>query len=415
MPPFSFEFGMVHTDYSAPDFFADEQKDGLFSFWRHEHRFIQGGWDADPASMLSDRISYGHPLLPFFDPFVKHRLKKLFEYRHRITAEELARSHQLRHEGLPKSVLITGATGLIGRRITEILVERNVEVITLVRNRKKAEEYFGDKVTYADWDFKAPERGDWQQHLGRAESVIHLAGTPLFAKRWTPAFKHEMEESRVASTRQLVDAIQAAEHRPESFITASAVGIYGTDPGLVADEATAAADDLLARICVSWEHEARRLEEELRTVQMRIGIVLSTASGALKELLPLFKTGMGGVMGHHDRWINWIHLEDVARLFVMALANREMRGPYNVAAPNPVTMEEFAETFAQVLGRPCLMRYPVPVVKLMIGEAGEYSSGGARSVADKVQDHDYTYFFEELEPALRNTLGISQPGGAGTK
>jgi uncharacterized protein (TIGR01777 family) len=405
MFPFRFKFGMIHTDYQPPDMFADEQKEGLFSSWRHEHMFIEAGWEHDPASMLSDQIEYSHPLLPSFNIFVQQRLRKIFEYRHDVTCQELESSSRKSSEIWPEKVIITGATGLIGGRITEILLEKGVGVIAFVRDREKARKMFGDKVTYAEWDFKAPERGDWKEYIGQAGAVIHLAGTPLFKQRWTPAFKREMEESRTQGTRQLVQAIQASQHRPESFISASAVGIYGGDPDLTAGEETPAADDLLARICVGWEEEARQLDNDgVRTLQMRIGIVLSSISGAVKELLPVFWTGMGGVMGRPEPWINWIHLEDVARIFVMALANREMQGPYNISAPNPVRNQEFCKTLARVLGRPSLMQYPVPVVKLMIGEAGEYSSGGARAVADRVLSSGYTYFYDKLEPAIRNVL-----------
>jgi uncharacterized protein (TIGR01777 family) len=405
MFPFSFKFGMVHTDYQPPDMFADEQKEGLFSSWRHEHRFIQAGWENDPASLLSDQIEYAHPLLPSFNLFVQQRLKQIFEYRHDVTRQELIKGGRKGGEGWPERVIVTGATGLIGGRITEILVEKGVEVVAFARNVEKARKVLGDTVTCAKWDFNAPEKGNWREHIDQAGAVIHLAGTPLFKQRWTPAFKREMEESRIQGTRQLVEAIKASARQPESFISASAVGIYGGDPELVAGEETQAADDLLARICVGWEDEARRLEEDgVRTLQMRIGIVLSTISGAVKELLPVFWTGMGGVMGRPEPWINWIHLEDVARIFVMALANREMQGPYNIAAPKPARNKDFCQTLARVLGRPSLMQYPVPVVKLMIGEAGEYSSGGARAVADRVLSSGYTYFFDELEPALRNVL-----------
>ena len=171
------------------------------------------------------------------------------------------------------------------------------------------------------------------------------------------------------------------------------------------DEDAPPADDLLARICVNWESEATRLEAHgVRGVQARIGIVLSTESGALKELLPLFRMGLGGTMGHPHTYINWVHIEDVARILVMAVFNGEMRGPYNVVAPHPVTNAEFAKAIARVLRRPALMRFPVFMLKLIIGEAGEYASGGARARADRMESAGYGFFFEQLEPALRNLL-----------
>ncbi|GAG94626.1 unnamed protein product, partial [marine sediment metagenome] len=261
-------------------------------------------------------------------------------------------------------------------------------------------------VRVVKWDFHQPESGDWAGVLAEADSVIHLAGTPLFKQRWTPSFKEEMSRSRVEGTRQLVDAIIASKKRPASFITASAVGIYGTDPSLAADENAAPADDLLARICVDWENQAKRLDAEgLRTAQIRIGIVLSREAGALKEVLPVFKMGLGGVMGHPDHWMNWIHEEDVARIFVMALNNEEMRGPYNAVAPTPALTADYYRTLCRVLGRPCLMKYPPAVIKVMIGEAGEYASGGAKALSGRLTDAGYTFFFDKLDKAFENLLG----------
>ncbi len=404
--PLRFRFENVHTVYQPFDLFVDEQRKGLFTQWRHEHRFREAAWDGDPASMLTDEIAYAHPLLPFFKPFVSLRLGKLFEYRHRATAAEVGGSRRSKGDEAGERVVITGATGLIGRRIVEILVEKGSRVIAFARDVDKARKLLGDRVTCVYWDFNRPEEGDWRSHLCQADAVIHLAGTPLFQRRWNDAFKREMEQSRVLGTRQLVDAISASEEKPRVFISASALGYYGADPDRVVDESASPADDLLARICVHWEDEAGKLDGHgVRVVQMRIGIVVSRESGALKELLPLFRIGIGGTMGDPRCHINWIHLEDVARMFTMALGNQEMRGPYNAAGPSPVTNAEFARGIARALGRPALMRYPVPLLRIIIGEAGEYASGGPRVPVAKIQDAGYRFFFGDLDQALAHELG----------
>jgi uncharacterized protein (TIGR01777 family) len=404
--PLRFWFENVHTVYQPFDLFVDEQKRGLFSEWRHEHRFREAAWMEDPASMLTDEIVYGHPLLPFFDLFVRHRLGMLFEYRHRVTAREVHGGRESESGRAGERVVVTGATGLIGRRIVQILLEKGSRVTALARSPEKARKLLGHGVTCVSWDFSRPEDGDWKRHLCEADGVIHLAGTPLFEERWNAEFKRKMEESRTLGTRQLVDAIVASEKRPRVFVSASALGYYGPDPERTVDETDPPSDDLLARICVNWESEARKLDEHgVRTVQMRIGIVLSKESGALKELLPLFRVGMGGIMGDPHHYINWIHLEDCARMFTMALANPEMRGPYNAAGPSPVTNAEFARGIARVLGRPAWMRYPVAVVKMIIGEAGEYASGGPRVKVAKIQEAGYRFFFDDLDQALASELG----------
>jgi uncharacterized protein (TIGR01777 family) len=404
--PLKFWFENVHTVYQPFDLFVDEQRKGLFAEWRHEHRFREAAWEQDPASMLTDEIVYAHPLLPFFNLFVRHRLGGLFEYRHGVTVREVHEGRGSRTGRAGERVVITGATGLIGRRIAQILVESGSTVVALVRNVEKAQKLLGERVTCIHWDLQQPDQGDWRRQLCEAEGVIHLAGTPLFQRRWNPAFKREMEESRTLGTRQLVEAIIASKKKPRVFVSASALGYYGTDPEQIVDETTPPAEDLLARICVHWEDEARKLDAHgVRTVQMRIGIVVSKEAGAVKELLPLFRLGAGGTMGDPHHYINWIHLEDVARMFTMALGNQEMRGPYNAAGPNPVTNAEFGAAIARALGRPAWMKYPVPVLKIIIGEAGEYASGGPRVRVGKIQDAGYRFFFGDLDQALANELG----------
>ena len=236
--PLKFWFENVHTVYQPFDLFVDEQRKGLFTEWRHEHRFREAAWVEDPASMLTDEILYAHPLLPFFNLFVRHRLGKLFEYRHRVTVREVHGGRESRAGQAGGPVVITGATGLIGRRIVQILVESGSTVIALVRNVERARKLLGDRVTCVYWDFRQPEEGDWKRHLREADGVIHLAGAPLFERRWNAAFKREIEESRTLGTRQLVDAITASEKKPRVFISASALGYYGVDPKRVVDETT---------------------------------------------------------------------------------------------------------------------------------------------------------------------------------
>jgi len=402
---FKFRFAMVHTEYEPFSLFVDEQKEGLFQSWRHEHRFFEAGWREDPSSCLVDRIEIAHPLLPCFFPFVQNKLKGLFAFRHQVTARELSKTSAAGNHSPMKAVIVTGATGLIGSRITEILLEKGVQVYAFVRNPEKARKTLPPDAIPIEWDFHTPEKDGWKGILAKADGVIHLAGTPLFEKRWTKGFKKEMEQSRVLGTKMLVDAIRDSKHRPQVFVSASALGIYGTSPGGVVEEESPPADDLLARICVNWENEAAKLNQEnVRTVLMRIGIVLSTRSGALKELLPLFRGGLGGTMGYPDRYINWIHIEDVARMFVMALFNGKMAGPYNAVGPRPVLNRDFARAIARAVHRPAIMNMPTSMLKLVIGEAGEYAAGGPQASSAKIEQAGYEFFFGSVEAALDHLL-----------
>jgi len=400
-----FHFEMVHTEYDRPALFVDEQRKGLFRSWRHEHRFRDGGWQGDQASVLSDRIEFSHPLAWLLAPFVRHKLRAMFAQRH-ATTHAHTRPEPLRGpNGERLRVVVTGATGLIGTRLVQILVEKGAKVVALVRSPRRASARLGHEVELETWDFHHPELGNWRQRLGETDAVVHLAGTPLFSRRWTASFKREMERSRVESTRQLVEAMREASRRPRCFVSASAIGIYGTDPDLVADEQTSRAEDTLARICTAGEAKANKAAElGIRTTVLRSGIVLDRRSGALKEMLPLFALGLGGVLGAPRPWVNWIHLEDTARLYLMAMLNPAVQGPLNAVAPTPVPNQTLARTLARVLGRPCLWRYPTWLLRLAIGEAGEFAAGGARVSADHALSLGYRFFYPELEPALRAVL-----------
>lgn len=302
-----------------------------------------------------------------------------------------------------QSVAITGATGLIGRVLVRRLLERGLRVVAMVRNLDKARARLGPDVQLVAWDFTAPQQGGCDQVLEEVDAVVHLAGTPLFSKRWTPEFKRQMEESRTLSTRQIVEVLRQRATPPRAFVVASAIGIYGTDPGVDATESTPPGTDILSRICTRWEAEALALEGT-RVCPVRIGIVLSTHHGALHEVLPLFRVGLGGVMGQRDTWINWIHLDDTVAVLEAALDDPAYDGPVNAVAPSPATNADYTRTLARVLARPAIVRYPTPLIKAAIGEAGEFASGGARVSSARLQSLGFTFAHPTLEGALRDTI-----------
>lgn len=307
--------------------------------------------------------------------------------------------------GDPKTIAVTGATGLIGGRVVEMLLQAGRRVLVLGRSEEDVRSRFGDDVAWVAWDCFSKADGPWVAALDGTRAIIHLAGIPLFARRWTPAFLEQVAASRIESSRHLVEAASLVDQKPEAFISASAIGFYGTQAGIDAAEDHVAADDVLARMCVDWEAACRGAGDlGMRDVQVRVGIVLSPKGGALKEMLTPFRFGLGGVMGKPEPWINWIHLDDIARIIVWAVEHENLRGPVNGVAPQPVTNATFAKTLAGVLRRPCLFRMPSAALRLLLGPAAEFISGGARVHSDVLPRESFSCQFQTLESALTDLL-----------
>src|SRR2546428_6315890 len=239
-------------------------------------------------------------------------------------------------------VAIAGASGLIGTEVVRALGARGDEALALPR--------FGT----APWS------------VDGADAVVNLAGASVAGKRWTPAYKKEIVDSRLLPTRALIDAIRSAKRKPRVLVNASAVGYYGGRGDEVLDESAAAGSDFLASVGRQWEAEAQRAP--VRAVQVRTGIVLSARGGALGKMLPPFKAFVGGPIGSGKQWFPWIHMEDEVAAFLWALDHDDLRGPVNFVAPGIVTMKEFANSLGRALHRPALFRVPAAPLKILLGE-----------------------------------------------
>ncbi|MCL4157828.1 UNVERIFIED_CONTAM: hypothetical protein GTU68_059395, partial [Idotea baltica] len=239
------------------------------------------------------------------------------------------------------------------------------------------------------------------------DAVVHLAGESIASGRWTRARKGRILDSRVDGTRHVANAIREAKVKPKSFLCASAVGIYGVDSvGLKAEDG-AHGDDFLAYVCKQWEREALQLAEA-RVVRMRFGVILSAAGGALKQMLPPFKMGVGGRLGSGQQWMSWIALDDVLAAIHHVLMTDSVEGAVNFVAPNPVTNADFTNVLGKVLKRPTVLPLPAPVVRLLLGEMGDALLLGGQQVEPRVlQGSGFQYRYPELEGALRHQLGIS--------
>lgn len=292
-----------------------------------------------------------------------------------------------------QNILITGGSGLVGQRITQLLEKKGYQVAWLSRSAQAGRKSFLWNVEKQEI---ASDAVEW------ADAIIHLAGAGVAEKRWTPERKKLILDSRTKSTQLLFSALEKAQNRPSTFISASAVGYYGFDTGTtLVDETSKAGSDFLAEVVKAWENEVKKIESlDIRTVMLRIGIVLDADGGALGEML---KPPVAAPLGSGDQWMSWIHLEDLARMFVFALEKTTLQGVYNAVAPNPATNQQLTQEAAYAKGKTYLgIGVPNFVLKLMLGEMAAMVLGGNRVSCQKIQKAGFQFEFYELSAAVKD-------------
>ena len=301
-------------------------------------------------------------------------------------------------------VLIAGGTGFIGAPLCRELAQRghDVTVVTRQPERHRA----GERLRFVSWDGDA-----WRGGLAEAGGVVNLAGESIAADRWTARRKLALQESRLQTTRRLVDAMASGPTRPACLVTASAIGYYGARGDELLDEHAPPGRGFLAELCRAWEAEARRAEPlGVRVVVMRIGLVLGPGGGALARMIPPFRWGIGGPLGSGRQWMSWVHRDDVIGMTEWVLSHPDVSGPVNVTAPQPVTMRAFCEALGRALRRPSWALVPGAALRLLLGEMAEVILSGQRVLPRAALDCGYAFRYPELEPALQNCLSA---GGAG--
>lgn len=295
-------------------------------------------------------------------------------------------------------IAITGSTGLLGSALVSMLTTGGYTVVRIVRGRTPAP----DSVI---WD---PEgSGLDPKALEGIDAVVHLAGENIASGRWTAARKTKIKESRAKGTRILCEALAAMANPPKVLISASAIGFYGNRDGEVLKESSSPGSGFLAEVCRDWEaatEPARR--KGIRVVNLRFGVILSSAGGALAKMLLPFKLGAGGRIGDGRQYMSWISLDDAAGAVVHALNSEKLKGPVNAVAPGAVTNEEYTKTLGRVLGRPTIFPMPAFAARLAFGEmADELLLSGQHVEPAALLASGYKFRHADLESALRHVLG----------
>ncbi|MFN9368551.1 MAG: TIGR01777 family oxidoreductase [Planctomycetia bacterium] len=302
--------------------------------------------------------------------------------------------------------LVTGATGFVGPRLLRLLDKP----IVLSRNPDRARDGIGHLAArIIRWD---PQAGPPPaEAFEGVDAVLHLAGESVAEGRWTAAQKARIRDSRVIGTRHLVQGRAAAVRKPAVLVSASAVGYYGDrgDEELV--ESAAPADDFLGRVCVEWEREALAAEAAgVRVVTARTGIVLGAGGGALGKMLTPFRLGLGGPLGNGRQWMPWIHVADLARLYVHAAAQGGIRGPMNSVAPNPVRNSEFTRALGRQLHRPAFMPAPYIGLRVLFGEFAQVLFASQRVIPRVAIESGFVFQYPEIASALREILAPAAAG-----
>jgi uncharacterized protein len=403
--PVSIRWSFRHDQYIPGKQFRDYQVEGPFKMWQQIHRVEP---DGDAASYLIDEVEYELPddvPAKFIASFyIESELGKLFRYRHNLIADDLEQAARFAGGKMMK-VLVSGSTGMIGSALVAFLSSQGHEVISLIRPQTKGSPLSNGKSATISWDPKAGNINT--EALEGFDAVVHLGGENIADSRWSEARKNELRESRAESTRLLAETLAKLKNRPEVFLVASAIGYYGDKGEAILDEESSKGAGFLSDLCQQWELATKSASQaDIRVVNLRIGVVLSTKGGALAKMLLPFEMGAGGEIGDGKQYFSWVSIDDVVGAILHALKTTSLSGPVNVTAPNPVTNKEFTKALGKVLFRPTLIPIPSFGLRILFGEmADECLIAGQRVMPDKLQKSNYKFRDTNIEPTLRKILG----------
>ncbi len=395
--PVSAKWLVRHTAFEQGKLFRDEQVDGPFAHWGHDHIFedTPGG-----GTTYVDKVDWDLPAGPILK-FVggvaagRRELERMFRFRHQRLRDDLTLIN--RYSGPKLRVAISGASGLLGRSLSSFLTTAGHEVRHIVRGTAGADEI--------GWSIKE-ERVDMDRLEGM-DVLVHLAGEPISDGRWNAGRKKRIRDSRVKGTQLLAQAVSSLRHPPRLVVGASAVGYYGNRGDQILSEDSKPGKGFLAKVVREWEAAWAPLRgRTARVVMLRFGMLLSPAGGALGTMILPFKAGIGGRLGSGKQYVSWLDLDDAVGLIYHAMHRPTLRGAVNATAPQAVTNATFTTILGQVLGRPTLLPVPGLAVRALFGEMGdELLLKGQRVAPRRAEASNYRFLRPALEDSLRFQLG----------
>ncbi|NOX34678.1 MAG: TIGR01777 family protein [Deltaproteobacteria bacterium] len=385
-----------HTDYQENKFFKDRQVKGPFAKWEHTHNFIP---DGRASSIMEDKVEFKLPLGFLSRPFYFFALKefeRMFSYRHRVLKYDLEHNAGKTKN---KRILVSGASGTIGSILVPFLRTLGHKVIRLVRKTSdlSSDELFWDPYNDTlDLDKAGP-----------IDAVINLNGIDISRGRWTAKQKKRIIDSRIIPTRFLARKIAGLDPKPLVFISSSAIGFYGERKDKVLIETDDMGEYFISKVCKLWEDASVDAQNSgIRTVQLRTGVVLTPAGGALKRMERPFRAGCGVRLSHGRQYMSWISMDDALSGILHILNNDKIKGPVNLTGPNPVTNLEFSKTLARVFSKKVFFRLPELLALALWGQMGkETLLASARVRPGKLLDNGFSFQHETLFFALKDMLG----------
>lgn len=297
-------------------------------------------------------------------------------------------------------VLVTGATGLVGKKLVKKLCERGYQVIATTRNKTKAASQLPADVQIVEWNnfYELPP----EEAVAGIHAVVHLMGENIGAKRWSTTQKKILFDSRVESAKNIIAALKKKNTKIDAFITSSAIGIYPVNSKKAMDENTYLASGFLADLCKKWEEASNDKSVMLRHIAIRTGVVLGQNEGAMAKMLPIFKLGLGGPIGDGDQMMSWIHVDDLVEIFIKSLETAEIEGAINAVSPKAVDNFTFSKSLGKALHRPSLMLTPTLPLKFIFGEMSTIILDSQHVEPKRLQDLKFPFKYPDIDSAFHN-------------